>query len=205
MSENPIYEGILSQAREAAEKTVAQARKEAEEIVSQARMKAEKAKSDEQKNLSMRLDSLRQREESAERSLERLQELKNNDAAYEAVMSAVERKFESFFSSGQSRPVLVAWIAEAAYGLGQHQAKVITSVRQKIDQKMLSEAQDLVREKTGFSVSLSLDEENHILDWGVQLASMDNKIYYNNQLEVRIKRLSKDIKKIIQDSTCKAK
>ena len=58
-------------------------------------------------------------------------------------------------------------------------------------------------EKTGFSVSLQLDDAP-VSGWGVQLSSLDGKVYFNNQLDVRLRRMAKDIKKIIQENTCKA-
>lgn len=204
MSESPIYEGILQTARSEADRLLSKARKEADEILEEARHKAEKACEEERRNTSIRLDAIRTREENAERSYERARELKSNDAAYEAVMARVDVLFDDFFRSPGARDVIVRWIAEAAYGLGLSEAKVQHDVRQVVDRKMLDEAAELLEKSTGMRVALQLDDEHHVKGWGVQLASLDDKIYYNNQLDVRMRRMAKDIKKIIQESTCKA-
>ena len=204
MSESPIYEGILQQAEARAEEILARARAEADEIVAEAKSKAAEAAESERRNTSVRLEGLHMKEESAVRSLERLEELKNNDAAYSAVMKRVNEEFDAFFRSPESRKTLVSWIAQAAYGLGQSEARVSWRMGEKVDESMLREAEKILEEKTGFTVHLHLNPDSHISDWGVMLSSMDEKVYYNNQLDVRLRRMSRDIKKIIQESTCKA-
>ncbi len=204
MSESPIYEGILEQARKDAEVILANARREADEVIQAARTRAEATAAEERKNTSTRLEGLRLREESAVRSLERQEELKNNDAAWNAVSESVSAYFEDYFRSAGSRRTLVLWIAEAAYGLGLAEAKVSWRQGEQVDEGMLEEASRLLKEKTGFSVRLTPDAQHHIPDWGVLLSSPDDKVYFNNQLGVRMRRMTKDIKKIIQESTCKA-
>lgn len=203
MSESPIFEGILSDARLKSEKVIEKAHKEAGDILKEAEDKAEKTREEERKNTKMRLDALSLKEESAVRSLERLRELKNNDAAYNAVQKEVDAYFDSYFLKDESRSTLIAWIAEAAYGLGYRQAKVAYSPKEKVDESMLRQAEKLLMEKTGFQVTLQLDDAP-VSGWGVQLSSLDGKVYFNNQLDVRLRRMAKDIKKIIQENTCKA-
>ena len=103
MSESPIFEGILSDARLKAEKVIEKARKEAGDILKEAEDKAEKTREEERKNTKMRLDALSLKEESAVRSLERLRELRNNDAAYNAVQKEVDAYFDSYFLTDESR------------------------------------------------------------------------------------------------------
>ena len=83
------------------------------------------------------------------------------------------------------------------------QAKVAYSPKEKVDESMLRQAEKLLMEKTGFQVTLQLDDAP-VSGWGVQLSSLDGKVYFNNQLDVRLRRMAKDIKKIIQENTCKA-
>ena len=150
MSESPIFEGILSDARLKAEKVIEKAQKEAGDILKEAEDKAEKTREEERKNTKMRLDALSLKEESAVRSLERLRELRNNDAAYNAVQKEVDSYFDSYFLKDESRSTLIAWIAEAAYGLGYRQAKVAYNPKEKVDESMLRQAEKLLMEKTGF-------------------------------------------------------
>ena len=62
MSESPIYEGILEQARKDAEVLLANARREADEVIQAARTRAEATAAEERKNTSTRLEGLRLRE-----------------------------------------------------------------------------------------------------------------------------------------------
>lgn len=204
MSESPIFDGILEQARSEAESLLSKARSEADEILQEADAKASLAAQEEGKATRTRLEVLDMRRENAERAYERQVELVDSDAAYRAVMQEAMRLFDEHFRSPASRSTLVGWIAEAAYGLGQSEAKVSWKMGEKVDESMLREAEALLKEIFGFSVSLSLDEEHHTKDWGVMLSSLDDKVYFNNQLDVRLRRAARDIRKIIQESTCKA-
>ena len=63
---------------------------------------------------------------------------------------------------------------------------------------MLREAEKLVKKETGADVSLSLDS-SRVSSPGVILTSIDGKVSYNNQLDVRMRRYSRDIRRIIQE------
>ena len=204
MSESPIYQGILDDARKAADRAAAEAKAEAEELLGEARLKAEKEREQERRNTKARLDALALREESALRSAKRAEELHSSDAISHAVMKAVNEYFNSYFGKKEARATLISWIAEAARGLGKSEAKVSFCKGETVDESMLREAEKLLEEKSSLIVHLTLDREHPITGWGVQLSSTDERVYFNNQLDVRMRRLAKEIKKIIQESTCKA-
>ena len=104
--------------------------------------------------------------------------------------------------NGKLKDSLIGWIAEAAIGLDRKNAVVSYSLLCPVDDGMLRAAEALVKERTGASLSLSLDE-NKTSELGVIVSSTDGKISYNNLLSSRIRRYMKDIRKIIQEENAR--
>lgn len=98
--------------------------------------------------------------------------------------------------------MLSLWIAEAAIGLGKKEAKVAYSSLYPVGEEELKRAQELVKEATGSDVTLTLDSL-HIDGIGVVLTSLDGKVSYNNQLDTRLRRYQRDIRKIIQEENAR--
>ena len=138
----------------------------------------------------------------ARKSIDRLSELRALDSSYSEVMDEVTRRLDAAIGSPEIRKVLVSWIAEAAIGLDRKEAKVAFSDKTPVTEDMLREAEDEVRRITGSSVSLSLDPDR-LIGGGVSVSSMDGKVSYNNQLDVRIRRFQRDIKRIIQEENAR--
>ena len=189
MNENAIKKKIPSE-------------KEAEAIISEARERAEREASLEKRSYSVRLEQIQAREESARRSIDRLSELKGLDAAYTEVMDEVNLRLKDMIDSPSFSSVLVQWIAEAAIGLDRKEAKVSFSEKTPVTDEMLRQAEALVKKETGASVSLTLDAER-LSGAGVVLSSMDGKVSYNNQLDVRMRRYSRDIRRIVQEENAR--
>ena len=143
------------------------------------------------------------KEESAERSFQRLEELKRSDEAYQAVDAALGEAFERYFKGPDARKTLIAWTAEAALGLGLPEAKVASCLATRIDESMLKEAEALLEERCGIKVVLTPSDEAPLPGLGVRLSSLDDKVYYDNRLSVRLVRKSRSVRKIIQECTCK--
>ena len=68
--------------------------------------------------------------------------------------------------------------------------------------EMLRAAEHLVKKETGADVQLSIDPER-LSGAGVVLSSMDGKVSYNNQLDVRMRRYSRDIRRIVQEENAR--
>ncbi len=200
--DNPLIQGILSEAKEKAEKTIAASEKECESIISEAEEKAARECEMEKRSYSVRLEQIQAREESARRGIDRLIELKGLDTIYKDVMDEVDKRMQEKIASPSFSSVLVSWIAEAAIGLDRKEARVSFSEKTPVSDEMLKEAEALVKKETGASVSLSLDTER-LSGAGVVLSSLDGKVSYNNQLDVRMRRYSRDIRKIIQEENAR--
>ena len=200
--DNPLIQGILQEARAKADEIEKKAGLEAESIISEARERAEREAGLERKSYSVRLEQIQAREESARRSIDRLAELRSLDSAYTEVMEEVDRRLKAVVSNPSFSSILVSWIAEAAIGLDRKEAKVSFSEKAPVTEEMLREAEALVRKDTGATLSLSLDTER-LSGVGVVVSSLDGKVSYNNQLEVRMRRYSRDIRRIVQEENAR--
>lgn len=199
---NTLIDGIISEAQKKADSIIAEARHEAERIICEANEDAAKKAEAEKHSAMLRLSSIKLKEESAKRSIDRLAELKMMDYSYSAVMDRVMAAFSSLASGNGLRDSLVSWIAEAAIGLDKKSALVSFSHLAPVDEKMLRDAEALVLRRTGSSLSLSLDEKR-TGEIGVVVSSVDGKVSYNNLLSSRIRRYMKDIRKIIQEENAR--
>ena len=200
--DNPLIQGILSEARAKAEETVNKAESEAEAIIREGHERAEREAEMEKRSYSVRLEQIQAREESARRGIDRLSELKSLDSVYRDVMAEVDRRLQAEIESPAFSSVLVSWIAEAAIGLDRKEAKVSFSEKTPVSEEMLRKAEALVKKETGASVVLTLDTER-LSGAGVVLSSMDGKVSYNNQLDVRMRRYSRDIRRIVQEENAR--
>lgn len=199
---NALIDGIISEARKKAEKIIDDAAREAGRIMEDAHEESERKKEAEKRAADVRLGAIRLKEESAKRSIDRLTELKMMDYSYSVVMERVGKKFETLAKEGKLRDSIVSWIAEAAIGLDKSSAVVSSSVLYPVDDSMLRDAERLVKAKTGASLSLSHDERK-TNELGVIVSSIDGKISYNNLLSTRIRRLMKEIRKIVQEENAR--
>ncbi len=199
---NPLIEEILSEAKKKADLIIKDAESRAEKIISEAEDRASVEAEAEHRLLLGKLDRIKDKEESAKRNIDRLTELKCMDSAYKAVMDNVSSEFKKISSTAEFSDVLVSWIAEASLGLGRKEAKVAFSSASPVSEEDLRKAEKLVKDMTGSDVCLSLDNER-IDGIGVVLTSLDGKISYNNQLDTRLRRFQRDIRKIIQEENAR--
>ena len=201
-ADNPLINGILEDASQKAKDIVRKAEEECKKIIDEANEKAVKEAELEKRSYSVRLDRIELREESARKNIDRLSELKSLDSAYNLVMKEAEKRLADIVSSADFSRILISWIAEAAIGLDRKEAKVSFSEKAPVDEGMLREAEKLVKKETGADVSLSLDS-SRVSSPGVILTSIDGKVSYNNQLDVRMRRYSRDIRRIIQEENAR--
>ena len=199
---NTLVEGIINEAQKRADTIIAEAKAESDRILAEAREEAEKKKKAERRATELTLSTIRLKEESAKRSVDRLYELKRMDMSYSLVMGKVNAAFSSMAGSGELRQALIRWIAEASLGLDMKNAVVSFSHLAPVDEEMLREAEKLVLASTGSTLSLTLDDKR-CSEIGVVVSSTDGKVSYNNLLSTRIRRYMKDIRKIIQEENAR--
>ena len=200
--DNPLIRGIISDAEAKAEALAAKADAEAGEIIREAEERAKREAGLEMHSYELRLEQIELREESARKNIDRLSELRSLDAAYTQVMEEVSRRLEAAMADPSFSSVLVDWIAEAVIGLDRKEARVAFSQRTPVDEDTLRRAEERVKEMVGADVSLSIDPKR-LSGPGIVVTSIDGKVSYNNQLDVRLRRYSRDIRRIVQEENAR--
>ena len=201
-SSNPLVQQILDQANAKASDILAKAKDSANNILAESEDRAEKESLVEKKSFIARLEAIEQYEASAKRNVDRLAELKAMDSAYNEVITGIRREFEQLSRLPEFKNTLISWIVEGSIGLDKKEAKVAFSSKCPVDDDMLRVAEQKVFEATGEKISLVLDKLR-CRDIGVVLSSMDGQTSFDNELEVRMRRYQKDIRKIVQEENAR--
>ncbi len=201
---NPLISDIISKAEAMAERKMKDARMEADRILLEARSRSALDIGSLERTLKKNLEEVGFREEGERRNIDRIVSLKGQDRAYEATMKRLEEKIE-LLSHDRERyeSVLVNWAAESCVGLGKAEAYLAFWPKAPFTEEMLRKTEKLVLTRTGAKVSLTL-LDRPLETFGVALFSTDMKISYNNRVDYRMHRKQKEIRKIVQDITCKA-
>jgi V/A-type H+-transporting ATPase subunit E len=202
-ADNLLLDGIIAEAQKKADAVRSQTAQQIVAIQAEAAKKQEQLLADEDADATFKLKQVQLRLEANMVSAKRRSALKRIDDNYQEVMARVEKKFSTFARSEAFKPYLAQWIAEAAVGLDLKEAKVAFSPLCPVDQKLLDQAMALVKKFTGSEVHLVLDERS-IREIGVVLSSLDDKVSYNNQVDIRLRRFDRDIRTLVQEHTWKA-
>ncbi|NBK21452.1 MAG: ATPase [Spirochaetia bacterium] len=195
-TDNRLLEGIIRQAQETARKTEEDARLQAAKILEEAHLRSEKELEAEHKASQQKLKQVELRLQANMASVKRKASLRQIDESYLSVMRRIREKMQC----KMIEPYLSSWIAEAALGLDLKEAKVSSSKQCPATEKHLKEAAQLVKKHTGSEVVLSLDPRP-IRSLGVVLSSLDDKVSFNNQVEIRLRRFDRVIRTMIQEHT----
>jgi V/A-type H+-transporting ATPase subunit E len=202
-SDNLLLNGIIVEAQNQAEKIKADATKQCEQILSDAQKRADHEIELEKHLHEQKLRQVELRLQANLGSAKRRASLKKIDASYQEVMRRVNLKMNSFAHSKEFTPYLSEWIAEAAIGLDLKEAKVSFSPFCPVTEETLAQAKELVKKITGSDIHLSLDSKP-IRSLGVVLSSLDDKVSYNNQVDIRLRRFDREIRTLVQEYTWKA-
>ncbi|HKM06850.1 MAG TPA: V-type ATP synthase subunit E family protein [Sphaerochaeta sp.] len=195
-TDNRLLEGIIREAEANAKKTEDDARLQAKKILDEARLRSTQELETEQKAFQQKLKQIELRLQANMGSVKRKASLRQIDESYLSVMRRIREKMHC----KTIEPYLASWIAEAALGLDLKEAKVSSSNQCPVTEKHLKEAIQLVKKHTGSEVTLSLDPRP-IRSLGVVLSSLDDKVSFNNQVEIRLRRFDRVIRTMIQEHT----
>lgn len=195
-TDNRLLEGIIRQAEENAKKTEEDARLQAKKILDEAHQRSVQEIEAEKRAFQQKMKQIELRLQANMASVKRKASLRQIDESYLSVMRRVREKMQC----KTIEPFLSSWIAEAALGLDLKEAKVSSSKQCPVTEKHLKEAAQLVKKHTGSEVVLSLDPRP-IRSLGVVLSSLDDKVSFNNQVEIRLRRFDRVIRTMIQEYT----
>ncbi|UCF97051.1 MAG: hypothetical protein JSV89_18030 [Spirochaetaceae bacterium] len=181
---------ILSEAEIAAQERIQTAAEQSRAVIQQAESKAEE-----------QAGRIRAQSDSSLRMERRRIALKLREQAVQEVISRVRQQLAAMIGTQEYREVLLAWIVEAAIGLGAAEATVNASApeRKQIDKILLRDAEGKVSELTGRKVSLTLGDGDPLIPQGVVLKAADGRVEFNNQVATRLLRQQSEIRKTIQE------
>jgi len=195
-TDNRLLTGIIEQAEISAEKAIANAQQQASQILSDASSRSKREVAIEIREREAKLQQIQFKLQANLASAKRKAALKQMDEGYDEVMRRLIAKLDAKTISSH----LASWIAEAAIGLDLKQAKVAFDPKCPVTEELLAQAAKLVEQSTGSTVELSLDPKP-IRGYGVVLSSLDDKVSFNNQVEIRLRRFDRVIRTMIQDHT----
>jgi len=200
-SDNKLLKGIEEEAENRAKKIINDAEQRALSISIQNDHKIEKELAKEDKEFENRVQVENLRVKSAKKAAERKAELAILEKKYNYLYSSIKEKIYSNIEGENGKLLLEKWILEAVLGLGLNEAKIAFSSNCLVDEVMLKNVAETAKKDYNLDLKLQLDSRR-LIDAGVVASSLDGKISFNNQVEIRMRRFDKDIKKAIQEGLC---
>lgn len=200
-SDNKLLKGIEDEAEKRAQKIIKDAQARALTISIQSEHKLEKDLAREDKEFENRVQVENLKVVSAKKAAERKAELAILEKKYNYLYSSIKEKIFSNIEGEKGKTLLEKWILEAVLGLGIDEAKIAFSSNCLVDEAMLKNVVDIGKKEYNLNLKLHLDSRR-LIDAGVVASSMDGKISFNNQIEIRMRRFEKDIKKSVQEGLC---
>jgi vacuolar-type H+-ATPase subunit E/Vma4 len=128
--------------------------------------------------------------------------LKLREEVLRRVLGRARDKLAAAVKQSGYRQVLLGWIVEAAIGLNAPEATASVSAPERalLDEALLHEAEDEIKQLTGRNVSLKAAEGDPLVGQGVVLASTDGRVIFNNQVSTRFLRYQSEIRQIVYEA-----
>jgi V/A-type H+-transporting ATPase subunit E len=200
-TDNKLLNGISEEAKKKADQILADAQIRVEEIIANAQHKREKALSREDKEFENLVKVEMLKVKSAKKAAERKVQLEILQKQYELLYSSVKEEVYKRLDSKEGETLLEKWMLEAVLGLGLDEAKIAFSANYPITEKMLRDVEKVAKKDYGLTLKLQLDTRRLVVP-GVVASSLDGKVSFNNQVDVRMRRFDRDIKIAIQEGIC---
>lgn len=200
-TDNKLLNGISVEAQKKADKILLDAQTRVDEIIVQSKVKVEKAlvREDKEFNNLVLFENLKVK--SAKKSAERKVQLDVLQQQYDLVYTLIKEKVYNKLSSKEGSSLIEKWMLEAVMGLGLDEAKIAFSAKYPVTEEMLRNVEALAKKEYNLNLKLQLDTRRLIVG-GVVATSLDGKVSFNNQVDVRIRRFDRDIKIAIQEGLC---
>jgi V/A-type H+-transporting ATPase subunit E len=196
-----LLKGIEAQARAKSEKIVADAQIRADKTIADALETSKHNVEVEAKAYKAKVATEQLKVEASLRSVTRKVQLEVMSRRYNSLVKSVKEKVLDTLKSKEGSDVLCSWITEAVLGLGLDEAKIAYCIDTPVTEKMLRRVEKNVKEKYNLSLALQLDSRR-LFTPGVVATSLDGKISFNNQIDVRMRRFDKELKVAVQEGSC---
>lgn len=200
-NDNKLLDGIMNSAEAKAKAVLEDAKIKAEVILKDAAVQAEKEVKFEEREFKNKLAIENLKKAANMKAAKRKIELELLEQQYSQLIEQVKIEILSLLTGDESKSILVNWIIEAVLGLGIDKAKIAFSPVTPVDNQMLELVCKKVKEVYNLDLELSLDTRRLIVP-GIVATSLDGKISFNNQVDVRMRRFDRDIKIAVQEGSC---
>lgn len=200
-TDNKLLKGISVEAEKKAKKIIENAQERVESINIQNEHKIEKELAKEEKELENRIQVENLKVISAKKSTQRKAELSILEKKYNYLFDKIKKEIYRKLESEEGSILLEKWIIEAVLGLGLNEVKIAFSPNCPVTKKMLDNVTKNAKQDYNLDLKLELDSRR-LIDAGIVATSLDGKVSFNNQVEVRMRRFDREIKKAVQEGLC---
>jgi V/A-type H+-transporting ATPase subunit E len=200
-NDNKLLGGIKDQADVKAKAILDDANKKAKVIISEAKVQAEKEVEIEKRQFKNKLAVEELKKTATMKAAKRKVELEVLDQQYSKLIEMVKDEINNLITGPQGNDIIIDWIIEAVLGLGLDKAKIAFSPKTPVDNDMLLQVTKKTHDIYNLDLQLSLDSRRLIVP-GIVATSLDGKISFNNQVDVRMRRFDRDIKIAVQEGSC---
>jgi V/A-type H+-transporting ATPase subunit E len=200
-NDNKLLGGIKDQADVKAKAILDDANKKAEAIIKEASVQAEKEVEIEKRQFKNKLAVEDLKKSATMKAAKRKLGLEVLDQQYSKLIEMVRDEMNNLIIGHQGKEIIVDWIIEAVLGLGLDKAKIAFSPKTPVDEDMLKQVTKKAKDIYSLDLKLSLDTRRLIVS-GIVATSLDGKISFNNQVDVRMRRFDRDIKIAVQEGSC---
>ena len=197
-----LFAGIIEAANHEAQAALAKAQEDVKLIKASYAQRIEELNRKEEEISAKQINQIKRSEEMTMRNLERRYRVSLTQRLRKMVIEETAKEMAALVGTQEYRSVLVEWIAEGAVGLDREEAQVNCSFREEIDEEMLREAEALVKKSVGKVVKLQFGGAV-LTGQGVEVASMDGKVAYNNQVATRLIRFERKLKELMEGEPCR--
>ena len=195
-------EELINKARADAKKIIEDAKKQAGEKIRFAESRAKSIIEEAQKKAEEQIKNLEKKYQSFIELEKKKRKIKLRENVYELVIDGVKKRLREMIEEPGYRDILKNWIIEAGIGLFEEKAILRSSESEckLIDEELLREAKNVLKEKFGLKIDIEVDRKNYIKGQGIILYSEDERRAFNNEVNTRILRKNREIQSIIYDS-----
>ena len=118
------------------------------------------------------------------------------------IMEQVSERLTAMIDEKAYRDVLIDWITEAALGLGEDEATINASAKERplITKNLLAGIKQKIQTQAGREMTLVLSDDPPLSSQGVALTTVDGRIAFNNQVKTRIRMNQNQINKQIYNT-----
>jgi V/A-type H+/Na+-transporting ATPase subunit E len=199
--ESTLLEGILSEARDEAQKLIDEATAQAKKKKAAAESQSRSILEDAQRRAGEQRAAIMKSAESSTAAEVRRITLRGREALFDKVITRLKEEIAALSRGEEYASILKGWIIEAVLGLGTADGLIEAPERERsiITPAFLKDAAGEIQKLSGREVTLSLAETKAVGGPGIIVYNKERTLAFDNRLEARISRCRRDLIRIVSD------